>query len=149
MTGYRAYIMGIDGHRFVKAAGFLSDYPDDTAALKAAERLVDGHDVELWDCSRLVARMGHASRANTASGEMAKAHGSGAVSVNFGDGPGLVDERPGLTFSTEGARAADPAPQTPDPYDQKASPTSGRDGGWRSGRRTVSTIARLFRRGVG
>jgi hypothetical protein len=149
MTDYRAYIMGIDGHRFVKAAGFLSDYPDDTAALKAAERLVDGHDVELWDCSRLVARMGHTSTANAARGEKAKACGSSAVSVNSEDTPRLADESPGLTFSTEGSSAAGPAPQTPDPYDQKVSPTSGRHGGWRPGRRTVSTIARLFRRGVG
>jgi hypothetical protein len=57
MRDYRAYILGVDGHRFVKVKDFLSDQPDDAAALSAAKRLVDGHDVELWDCGRLVARL--------------------------------------------------------------------------------------------
>jgi hypothetical protein len=56
MRDYRAYILDIDGHRFIKAAEFLSDHPDDATAMKAAEQLVDGHDVEVWDCGRLVAR---------------------------------------------------------------------------------------------
>jgi hypothetical protein len=57
MRDYRAYILGIDGHRFVKVKDFSSDQPDDDAALSAAKQLVDGHDVELWDCGRLVARL--------------------------------------------------------------------------------------------
>ena len=57
MRDYRAYILGIDGHRFIKVKDFLSDQPDDAAALSAAKQLVDGHDVELWDCGRLVARL--------------------------------------------------------------------------------------------
>jgi hypothetical protein len=57
MRDYRAYILGIDGHRFVKVKDFLSDQPDDTAALSAAKALADGHEVELWDCGRLVARL--------------------------------------------------------------------------------------------
>lgn len=57
MRDYRAYILAIDGHRFVRVKEFSSDYPDDTAALDAAKQLVDGHDVELWDCARLVARL--------------------------------------------------------------------------------------------
>jgi hypothetical protein len=57
MRDYRAYILGIDGHRFLKAAGFLSAHPDDTTAIAAAKQLIDGHDVELWDGSRLVARL--------------------------------------------------------------------------------------------
>ena len=57
MGDYRAYILGIDGHRFVKVKEFASDLPDDAAALGAAKQLVDGHDVELWDCGRLVARL--------------------------------------------------------------------------------------------
>ena len=56
MRDYRAYIFGIEGHRFIKVADFLSDHPDDATAMEAAKRLVDGHDVELWDCGRLVAR---------------------------------------------------------------------------------------------
>ena len=57
MRDYRAYIFGIDGHRFIKASEFLSDHQDDATAMKAAEKLVDGHDVEVWDCGRLVARL--------------------------------------------------------------------------------------------
>jgi hypothetical protein len=56
MRDYRAYILGIDGHRFLKAAGFLSAHPDDATAIAAAKQLIDGHDVELWDGGRLVAR---------------------------------------------------------------------------------------------
>lgn len=63
MRDYRAYILGTDGHRFLKVAQFASDQPDDATAMRAAERLVDGHDVELWDCARLVARFDHESRA--------------------------------------------------------------------------------------
>jgi hypothetical protein len=57
MRDYRAYILGIDGHRFVKVKEFLSDQPDDATALSAAKQLADGHEVELWDCGRLVARL--------------------------------------------------------------------------------------------
>jgi len=64
MRDYRAYILGIEGHRFIKAKEFLSDHIDDAAALNAAKRLVDGHEVEVWDCGRLVARL-------SASGEIA------------------------------------------------------------------------------
>jgi hypothetical protein len=56
MRDYRAYILGINGHRFIKVAEFLSDHPDDATASKAAEQLVNGHDVEVWDRGRLVAR---------------------------------------------------------------------------------------------
>ena len=65
MRDYRAYIIGIDGHRFLKAAQFASDHPNDVAAVKAAEQLLDGHDIELWDCARLVASFDHASHAIT------------------------------------------------------------------------------------
>jgi hypothetical protein len=55
MRDYRAYILGVDGHRFVKVKDFSNDQADDAAALSAAKQLVDGHEVELWDCGRLVA----------------------------------------------------------------------------------------------
>jgi hypothetical protein len=67
MRDYRAYILGADGHRFLKVAQFASDQPNDATAMKAAERLVDGHDVELWDCARLVARFDHESCAAVVS----------------------------------------------------------------------------------
>src|SRR5579862_488560 len=57
MRDYRAYILGAAGHRFIKAKEFSTDHPDDAAALKAAKQLLDGHEVELWDCGGLVARL--------------------------------------------------------------------------------------------
>jgi len=57
MRDYRAYILGINGHRFIWAEDFLSNHPDDAAALDAAKQLTDKHDVEVWDCARLVARL--------------------------------------------------------------------------------------------
>jgi hypothetical protein len=64
MRDYRAYILGIEGHRFIKAKDFLNNHPDDAAALNAAKQLLDGHEVEVWDCGRLVARF-------SANGEIA------------------------------------------------------------------------------
>jgi hypothetical protein len=55
MRDYRAYILGIDGHRFVWVADFSPDHPDDAAALNAAKQLTDEHEVEVWDGGRLVA----------------------------------------------------------------------------------------------
>jgi hypothetical protein len=55
MQEYRAYILNIDGQRFIRIKDFLSNYPDDAAALTAAKQLTDKHDVEVWDCARLVA----------------------------------------------------------------------------------------------
>ena len=61
MRDYRAYIFGVDNHRYQKVAQFVRDHADDLAAMKAAEQLVDGHDVELWERARLVARFDHKS----------------------------------------------------------------------------------------
>ena len=57
MQEYRVYILNIDGHRYIRVKDFLSDYRDDAAALNAAKQLTDKHDVEVWDCARLVARL--------------------------------------------------------------------------------------------
>jgi hypothetical protein len=57
MRDYRAYILGIDGHRFVWVEDFRTDHADDAAALSAARGLSDKHDVEVWDGGRLVARL--------------------------------------------------------------------------------------------
>jgi hypothetical protein len=59
MPDYRAYILGEEGHRFVRVAEFSKDHADDATALLAAKKLIDGHDVELWDGVRLVARLDH------------------------------------------------------------------------------------------
>ena len=51
MAHYRAYIIGADGHIW-KAVDLVSK--DDGEAIEAAKRLVDGHDVELWEQTRKV-----------------------------------------------------------------------------------------------
>jgi hypothetical protein len=56
MRDYRAYILGIEGHRFIWAENFPSDHPDDAAAIATAKKLSDNHDVELWDRARFIAR---------------------------------------------------------------------------------------------
>jgi hypothetical protein len=53
---YRAYVVGSDGH-FVGCEPIVS--ADDFDATEKAKRLVDGHDVELWNGTRLVARLRH------------------------------------------------------------------------------------------
>jgi hypothetical protein len=45
MPGYRAFIIGHDGH-FIQAHEL--DHPDDASATAAAKLFVDGHAVELW-----------------------------------------------------------------------------------------------------
>jgi hypothetical protein len=57
MRDYRAYILNIDGHRFVWAKEFPNSHPSDAAALNAAKQLTDKHDVEVWEGSRLVAKL--------------------------------------------------------------------------------------------
>jgi hypothetical protein len=56
MPEYRAYTVGADGH-------FIGFEPlvcaDDAEATERAQRLVNGHDVELWTGPRLVAKLSH------------------------------------------------------------------------------------------
>jgi hypothetical protein len=59
MPDYRAYILGGGGHRFLRAIEFSRDHADDATALLAAKQLINGHDVELWEGGRLVARLDH------------------------------------------------------------------------------------------
>ena len=53
MPTYRAYLTDADG-RF-QSVRILSDRRDDTEAIRAAEPLVDGFDVQIWDLDRQVA----------------------------------------------------------------------------------------------
>lgn len=46
MNGYRAYIIGADGHIFRRVDLVCSD---EAEARERAKALVDGHDVELWE----------------------------------------------------------------------------------------------------
>lgn len=52
MPDYRAYIVGHDGH-FKTFEVIVAD--DDDQALKLANKLVDGHDVEVWLLDRKIA----------------------------------------------------------------------------------------------
>jgi hypothetical protein len=61
MPDYRAYIVGRDGH-FLGGES-LSECPDDEAAKNAAQRLVNGHDVELFDRHRLIIRLSSSNSA--------------------------------------------------------------------------------------
>ena len=54
MAEYRAYIVGHDGH-FSSCDGFACR--GDPEAIAKAERLVDGHDVELWSGERFIAKL--------------------------------------------------------------------------------------------
>jgi hypothetical protein len=53
MPEYRAYIIDSDGH-FQSAVPLIC--PDDETAKDKAKQLVDGHDVELWQYARKVAK---------------------------------------------------------------------------------------------
>jgi hypothetical protein len=53
MTHYRAYLIGHDGHH-IQAVDI--NCTDDDDAKKRAEQMVDGHDVELWEHARRIAR---------------------------------------------------------------------------------------------
>jgi hypothetical protein len=50
---YRAYVIGQDGH-FIKSV--ILDCDNDDAAIESARQLVDGHDVELWQLDRQIAK---------------------------------------------------------------------------------------------
>lgn len=56
MIEYRAYLVGADGH--FKSAEVITA-PDDEHALVLAQKLVDGHDVEVWHLARKVAVLYH------------------------------------------------------------------------------------------
>ena len=50
---YRAYLLGWDGHIVNRVE--ITECDNDDAAKECAKRLVNGHDVELWDGVRRVA----------------------------------------------------------------------------------------------
>jgi hypothetical protein len=59
MSVYRAYIMGLHD----RSIGVVQlDCLDDEAAITSAGRLVDSHDVELWQMDRPIARFDAQSR---------------------------------------------------------------------------------------
>jgi hypothetical protein len=59
MPFYRGYIVGLHD----RPIGVVQlDCIDDESAIKSAARLVDSHDVELWQMDRPVARLGARSK---------------------------------------------------------------------------------------
>lgn len=54
MTGYRLY--GLDGASKVSSGDWI-EADDDSAAIEAAKQTMDGHDCELWQGKRFVARL--------------------------------------------------------------------------------------------
>jgi hypothetical protein len=53
MQDYKAYFIGHDG-RFFKAIDLSCE--DDSAAIAATKPLIDGHNLELWQRDRRIAR---------------------------------------------------------------------------------------------
>jgi hypothetical protein len=58
MPDYRAYIMGPDGH-IQNRVELRCD--DDAEAIRLAEQLVDGRDIELWQLDRHIETFRHTS----------------------------------------------------------------------------------------
>ena len=56
MASYRLY--GLDGVKKVASAEWI-EADDDLAAIEVVKKMMDGHDCELWQGPRLVARIGH------------------------------------------------------------------------------------------
>jgi hypothetical protein len=54
MLEYRAYLVGSDGHIVDR---LHLKCIEDSQAIEQAKALVDGHDVELWQLGRMVARL--------------------------------------------------------------------------------------------
>ena len=50
---YRVYVIGRDGH-FIRSIDLSC--VDDSAAIESAKQLIDGHDLELWQRERKIAR---------------------------------------------------------------------------------------------
>jgi hypothetical protein len=53
MQHYRVYVIGQDGH-FIRSIDLSC--ADDSAAIESAKQLIDGHDIELWQRDRRIAR---------------------------------------------------------------------------------------------
>jgi hypothetical protein len=56
MVQYRVYIIGRDAH-FQDCVAL--DCADDDGAMEQAKQLVNGHDVELWQYGRKIAKFDH------------------------------------------------------------------------------------------
>ncbi len=57
MAEYRFYQIRMDGH--LAGPPVVFDGPTDAAAVKEAIRLLDGHNIEVWQAERVVAHLDH------------------------------------------------------------------------------------------
>src|SRR5882724_7405504 len=53
MSDYRVYFIGDDGHF---ASAIQLDCPNDIAAIESAKQFINGHDIELWQQDRIIAK---------------------------------------------------------------------------------------------
>ena len=53
MPEYKFYSISTDGH--IAKPPVIVDCPDDLVAIKNARNYLDGHDVEIWEGTRVVA----------------------------------------------------------------------------------------------
>jgi hypothetical protein len=58
MLGYRAYLLGKDGHVQKRVDLHCQD---EAEAVRQAKQLVDGHDVELWRLDQKIETLKHTS----------------------------------------------------------------------------------------
>jgi hypothetical protein len=70
--------------------------------MKAAEKLVDGHDVELWDTARLIARFTQANGAGIGHLESAPLFANDCVVIKVEKRAGLRGSSLGKTRRPEG-----------------------------------------------
>jgi hypothetical protein len=56
MQGYSAYVIDPDGHIIRRIE---LNCTDDEAAKAEAQKLADGHDIELWQGARMIATFTH------------------------------------------------------------------------------------------
>jgi hypothetical protein len=55
MRPYRIFVLDQDGH--IKQPPEIVECPDDQTAIEKAKQLLDGKVIEIWESSRLVARL--------------------------------------------------------------------------------------------
>ena len=54
MSEYRIYVLGVDAQII---AAVKLERPNDDAAIESARELLDGHDIEIWQEARIVAKL--------------------------------------------------------------------------------------------
>jgi hypothetical protein len=55
MPAYRFHLLESDGH--IVGPPLVVEFPDDHAVIKAAEAILDGKTIEVWDQERVVIRL--------------------------------------------------------------------------------------------